>query len=126
MDFDFGKNSGIDLTQGFLPVYNLDLRYSIYRFNIYATHPDNVFGEQEIEYYSILDESNGDSGMLGIKYILNGKVLQLRTKLCITQGDVEVFTLICEELCERLSKKKMAQLKSKRKKPLAEEKDDSN
>ena len=117
MNFDFSNNKEIDLTQEFLPVYASDQVDTIYRFAIFKTTANNLFPAEDVEYFSILDSETLDMALLGIKYIFHGKTLQIKSKLCITQGDQEVMQLVTEELVERLVQKKMEEMKQSRKKP---------
>jgi hypothetical protein len=117
MNFDFSNNKDIDLSQEFLPVYASDQVDTIYRFSIFRTTGNNLFPAEGVEYFSILDSETLDMALLGIKYILHGKTLQIKSKLCITQGDQEVMQLVTEELVERLVQKRMLEIKQSRNKP---------
>ncbi len=115
MNFDFPSNKMIDLTQAFDAVMDTDLLDTIYRFGIYRTVPTNLLPFDKVEYFSLLDTESGDMALIGVLSILQGKTLQFRTKVCITSGDTEEFQYVCEELIERLSQKKIGELKKKAK-----------
>ena len=111
MEFDFPSNKMIDLTQAFDAVLNTDYLDTIYRFGIYRTKPSNLLPLDEVEYFSLFDSETKDMATIGVLFILHEKTLQVKTKVCINQGDAEEFQYVCEELVERLSQKKMAELK---------------
>ena len=115
MEFDFPSNKMIDLTQAFNAVINIDLLDTIYRFGIYKTTPSNLVPLDEVEYFSLYDTETQDMATIGVLFILHEKTLQVKTKVCINQGDAEEFQYVCEELVERLSQKKMAELKKNKK-----------
>ena len=117
MEFDFPGNKMIDLTQSFEAVLNTDYLDTIYKYGIYKTTPSNVLPFDKVEYFSLYDSESGDMALIGVLYIiLHGKkTLQIKTKVCVSQGDVEEFQYVCEELCERLSQKKIEELKRKSK-----------
>ena len=112
MSFELDNNKDIDLLQEFLPMHISDVVEAIHRFNIYKATPNLLFFDENINYYAILDEETSERALLGIKWILNGKILELKTKLLIGEGDEEMFQLILEELVERLSQKKIADMKN--------------
>ena len=111
MEFDFPSNKMIDLTQAFDEVLSTALVDSIYRFKIYRTTPSNVQQFDKVEYFSVFDSETQDMATIGVLFILHEKTLQVQTKVCISQGDVEVFQFVFEELIERMSQKKMVELK---------------
>jgi len=113
----------IDLTQAFDAVMNTDLTDTIYRFGIYKTTPSNLLPLDRVEYFSLYDSESGDSALIGVLYIIlpGKKTLQIRTKVCITQGDTEEFQYVCEELIERLSQKKIEELKKRKGKRIPEQ-----
>ena len=123
MNFDFPSNKMIDLTQAFDAVMDTDLLDTIYRFGIYKTTPSNLVPLDKVEYFSLLDSESGDSALIGVLYIIlpGKKTLQIRTKVCITQGDTEEFQYVCEELIERLSQKKIGELKKRKGKRIPEQ-----
>ena len=123
MELDFPSNRMIDLTQAFDAVMNTDLTDTIYRFGIYKTTPSNLLPLDRVEYFSLYDSESGDSALIGVLYIIlpGKKTLQIRTKVCITQGDTEEFQYVCEELIERLSQKKIGELKKRKGKRIPEQ-----
>ena len=123
MEFDFPSNKMRDLTQAFDAVLNTDLLDTIYRFGIYKTTPSNLVPLDKVEYFSLLDSESGDMALIGVLYIIlpGKKTLQIRTKVCITQGDTEEFQYVCEELIERLSQKKIGELKKRKGKRIPEQ-----
>jgi hypothetical protein len=123
MELNFPSNRMIDLTQAFDAVMNTDLTDTIYRFGIYKTTPSNLLPLDRVEYFSLYDSESGDSALIGVLYIIlpGKKTLQIRTKVCITQGDTEEFQYVCEELIERLSQKKIEELKKRKGKRIPEQ-----
>ena len=65
-----------------------------------------------VEYFTIHDSENGEIALLGIKWILNGKILKVETSMLITKGDEQVFGFISDALIERLRKKKIKEMKN--------------
>ena len=105
-------NREIDLEQEFLPMYNSDIVETIYRFNVDKATPCLLFNDKDIDYYSILDESTSEIALFGIKWIPDGKNLQIRTRLCLGKScDEETLQLIVEALIDRLTEKKVVELR---------------
>ncbi len=75
--------------------------------------PANLFN-QETEYFAMIDEASDERALFALKWILYGKFLQVKTRLCITQGDEETFGFVCDALVELLTKNKLEEIKSEK------------
>jgi hypothetical protein len=115
----------IDLEQDFLPMYNSDLVETVYRFKVYRATPSLLFQDADIDYYSIVGASTYEVALFGIKWIPDGKNLQIRTRMLLGKScDEETFELIVEALIDKLTEKKVAELrKCGRMSPASEKKE---
>lgn len=112
MKFDFGIQD-IQFNQEFLPTYSIDLKFRIYRFNIYQLHPSNIFQHGHIEYFSIIDEETGkgDIAVFAVRWSKRYPTLIAERQMLVLHGDTELFGYICDALIDFLE---MDKLKSQR------------
>lgn len=114
MELDLGNNPNFDFTQEFHPSYHeTDFVCNIYKYTVYRMTPANLFS-QEIEYFTMLHEASNEIAFLGVKWILQGKVLRVQTRMCISKGDTEVFGFVADELVDIITKKKLEDIKSEK------------
>lgn len=114
MELAFGNDSTeINLNQPFLETTEESLLFKIIRFSVFRMTEQNLLPSQ-VEYFVILDLETGSKEMfaLGIAWILQGKLLKVKTRTKISQGsDREQVSYIVDAIVEKLTKEKIIELK---------------